>query len=97
MADEPENLVLVLLQEIRSSLAGMKAVQTEHSESLAEIKETLRLHGIRLSTHTATFEDIGRATQELKDMLRRIPSNAELARDLRALEACVEALEGRRS
>lgn len=88
MADEPENIVLRLLQEIRADLAAMK---TDHGQrfdridrDLASITETLRLHGMRLDTYSENFHDIIRL---LRDMAT--------AADLRALHARVSALEQR--
>lgn len=95
MADEPENLVLALLREIRVGLADVKAVQVEHTAALASIKETLALHGERLNTHSAMFTNIGDTLRELAERLRRQPSNAEVLEELRSLEARIEALEGR--
>jgi hypothetical protein len=93
MTDEPESLVLRLLQQIHADVADIK---TGHGNRLAAIEETLRLHGDRLDYHTAMFEELGSKMRELKDILRAAPSNAALARELRALEMRVAALEGRR-
>jgi hypothetical protein len=89
MTDEPENIVLRLLQEIRADLAAMK---TDHGQrfdkidsDLANVKETLRLHGLRLDTYSENFHDI-------IGLLR----DRATAADLRALAARVDALEGRR-
>lgn len=88
MADETD-LTIRILREIQATLA-------EHTKEFASIKETLRLHGVRLDTHSAMFGDVRRAMEELRDMLRLAPSNATLARDLRALEGRVAALEAQR-
>ena len=78
MTAEPESLVLRLLQEIRADVAAMKT-------DIAAIKETLRLHGMRLDTYSENFHDI-------IGLLRDMATAAEL----RALAARVDALEGRR-
>jgi ABC-type transporter Mla subunit MlaD len=97
------DLTIRILREIQATLADHTKTLAEHTKTLAThtedfagIKETLRLHGVRLDTHSANFEDIGRTMQELKELIRRAPSNAELARDLRELEMRVSVLEGRR-
>jgi hypothetical protein len=85
MADEPENLILRLLQEIRRDVADVKAAQSGHTADLASIKEMLRLHGERLNVHSENFATI-------IGLLR----DRATAADLRALEARVSALENRR-
>lgn len=89
MTDEPENIVLRLLQEIRADLAVMKTGHDERFDKvdrdLAGIKETLRLHGIRLDTYSENFHDI---IALLRDMA--------IAADLRALAARVDALESQK-
>lgn len=82
MADEPESLVLRLLQEIRADVAEIK---TDHGRRLVAIEEALRLQGIRLDTYSENFHDIIRL---LRDMAT--------AADLRELAVRVDALENRR-
>ena len=96
MADEPENLVLRLLQEIRADLAATK---TEHDQrfdqidrDLAAIKETQRLHGLRLDNHTEIFSDLGEKMRAIVGLLR----DQAIAAELRALAARIDALENRR-
>ncbi len=88
MTDESD-LTIRILRQIQATLA-------EHTVEFASIKETLGQHGIRLDNHSAMFEDVGKTMREVKDMLRRAPSNAALARELRALEDRVAALEAQR-
>jgi hypothetical protein len=78
MADEPESLILRLLQEIRADVATIKS-------DVASIKETQRLHGMRLDTYSENFHEI---TMLLRDMAT--------AAALHALAVRVDALENRR-
>lgn len=95
MADEPENMVLRLLQEIRADLAAMKSDHGQRFDridrDLASITETLRLHGMRLDTHSENFHDI---IGLLRDMATAADLR-ELAADLRKLQARISALEQR--
>jgi hypothetical protein len=82
MTDEPENMVLRLLQEIRADLAVVKTDVATIKGDVASIKDVQRLHGIRLDTYSENFHDI---IVLLRDLAT--------ASELRALAARVDALE----
>jgi hypothetical protein len=85
MADEPENLVLVLLRRLDAKVDTLNAKIDALDAKVEGIKETQRLHGTRLDTYGENFHDI---IMLLRDMAT--------ARDLHALAVRVEALENRR-
>jgi hypothetical protein len=85
MTDEPDNLILRLLQDIRADLASVKTDVAAIKGDVAGIKDVQRLHGMRLDTYSENFHDI---IGLLRDMAT--------AADLRDLQARVSALENRR-
>jgi hypothetical protein len=89
MSDEPENLIVRLLQEMRRDMDArfnqLDAKIDALDAKVEIIKETQRLHGIRLDTYSENFHDI---IMLLRDMAT--------ARDLHALSVRVDALEDRR-
>jgi DNA repair ATPase RecN len=95
MTDEPENLVLRLLQEIRADVAEMKLDLAEVKRDVASIKETLRQHGIRLDTHGANFDDISNWLREIRGLLKDYSVAQELRRITADLSRRVSALENR--
>ena len=58
MTDEPENIVLRLLQEIRADVAAMKTDIAGIKGDIAGIRDVQRLHGMRLDTYGENFHDI---------------------------------------
>lgn len=100
MTDEPENLVVRMLQEMRRDMDTrfnrIEATQAEHTAALASIQDTVRLHGIRLDAAGDSFEDIGGWLKEIRGLLKDYAVAQELRKITRDLEKRVTALESQR-
>lgn len=91
MAQEPDNLVLQMLREIRATLAehsgrfdAMDAKFAEHSQALAEIREELRqvnhncVYALGFSTlNQRDGEAMKDRVTELETRVRRLEEHAE--------------------
>jgi hypothetical protein len=95
MADEPENLVLKILQEIQATQTEQNRAIAAISGDIAQIKDTTVQHSLQLSSQGGSLGEIARILRYLPDWARQSPT--DVSEQLRDLQERVAALEDRRS
>jgi hypothetical protein len=100
MSDEPESLVLRLLQDMRrdmdTNFSRIEGKIDALDAKIGALSSKADRHDERLNTHSENFEDIGGWLREIRGLLKDYAIAQELRRTMKDLVKRVAALEGRR-